>query len=671
MPSAREAGLKHAKYYEGLLREAEKRYLLGGDSVAIALALVENEWANVVAGHKWVSAFVYPGDSMDELRVGYAIGAPYCLDFRLTGRERQQWLELALNSARNLKNRVSESAILNDLGIVFSDQEMYEQAINIYHQALQLARATSDRRREGVVLDNLGHVYRALGSLGSGKKSKHQWLRAIQCHQRAISIDRSLAYPRDESRSLANLADTFASQKLYHRAIRTLERSLAIAEECGDKVIQIDCLNSLASTHGALQDLHRSGQYWERVRVLQHEINDSDAELRSLSRVAGISFLLGDTHKGIETAEKAVSISRQRQDKYFESDSLLKLGAFYQVLGKSDEALEYYASALFIYQQAENHRSESEVLKMIALMYLQIGVKKESLNHLNMAVSALKENNLLPDPELMLYQRWATASFFLFHIYFSFMIRFMRVFPKVALRIRRIAMLFVERLNEFSYSRYDHEGKVFAKTQVIKKHPKNPKAYLDRGMAYYDMHDDQAALEDFLKGIELAPSNPQFHFGVARIYDDRHEYQNAITFYTNAIAAKPNEAYLWSRRGFAHFHKGNYLLAHDDFSQAIRLKPKRACYYSHRGLALYRLGRTKESQDDFAHAQSLKIDDGIFMDLAASASLQNDLSEVVNNLRKAHELYPFDTVDTLREDPCFDVIRDTPEIQALLLELGD
>ncbi len=60
----------------------------------------------------------------------------------------------ALNLAREINERQGEGAILNNIGLVYDNQRQYSAALDYFEQALAIHREVGDRAGEGATLNN-------------------------------------------------------------------------------------------------------------------------------------------------------------------------------------------------------------------------------------------------------------------------------------------------------------------------------------------------------------------------------------------------------------------------------------------------------------------------------------------------------------------------------------
>jgi len=220
-----------------------------------------------------------------------------------------------------------------------------------------------------------------------------------------------------------------------------------------------------------------------------------------------------------------------------------------------------------------------------------------------------------------------------------------------------------------AYARLTEYDKAVADfSKAIDLDPQKADHYASRGATYVELKEYDKAVADFGKAIGLDPQKADYYTGRGAAYVDLKEYDKALADYTQAIERSPRDAKLWSNRGLLRYNTQRYEEAISDFSAAIEKNPKRARYYSHRGLTLYRYGRPDQAQSDFTHALGLEMDSNVFTDLAARSLLAENLTESIAYLRKAFELDPIWTRESLENDGDFDSIRSTLDFQALLRE---
>jgi tetratricopeptide (TPR) repeat protein len=190
MPSLRETHLRHAIYYESVLRAAEDLYEQGGNAILRGLALFDLEWLNIQTGQAWAAGHTGGVGDADEaagLCSDYSGTGGYLLDLRQHPREQIRWREAGLAGARRLKDRRAEGVHLGNLGNAYAALGDARKAIEFYEKARAIAVEIGDRPNEGNWLGNLGLAYLRLGE----KQKASEYLLGAQ----SLFADLSLPTP--------------------------------------------------------------------------------------------------------------------------------------------------------------------------------------------------------------------------------------------------------------------------------------------------------------------------------------------------------------------------------------------------------------------------------------------------------------------------------------------
>ncbi len=161
MPALQKARLRHAVHYASILLEIDRMFLEGGDAVQRALANLDLEWSNIIAGQAYVAANSETNKFANELCTEYANAGRRVLDFRLHPRERVAWLTAALHAAKRTQRQEAISAHLGNMGLAYADLGDFKQALACHEQALAIERERGDKRGIGMQLGNIGLAHTA------------------------------------------------------------------------------------------------------------------------------------------------------------------------------------------------------------------------------------------------------------------------------------------------------------------------------------------------------------------------------------------------------------------------------------------------------------------------------------------------------------------------------
>jgi len=142
----------------------------------------------------------------------------------------------ALQAARERKDPYFEAAALSGLGICYTRQEHYDQAIEVYRAASQVAQSAGARYSQAQVLGNTAWCYRKLGDYEN----------ALALYAKAQEASRQSGMMSDELYWLNGASYVYYYQGNYAAAESVLLRSLNLARSLDDKAIIIGYLSELA-----------------------------------------------------------------------------------------------------------------------------------------------------------------------------------------------------------------------------------------------------------------------------------------------------------------------------------------------------------------------------------------------------------------------------------------
>ncbi|PYL61090.1 MAG: hypothetical protein DMF31_02950 [Verrucomicrobia bacterium] len=182
-------------------------------------------------------------------------------------------------------------------------------------------------------------------------------------------------------------------------------------------------------------------------------------------------------------------------------------------------------------------------------------------------------------------------------------------------------------------------------TEAVARTPRNALCYHNRAVYYgNELHNDEAALKDFDKAIELYPGymmaiinrgvtyeklgrkeeaiaslekafavnpnspNPDVIFRIANLRYLLHDFRSSIADYNRLLAMDKMYPRIYSHRAGSEAMLGQAEEALQDADKAVSLDPKDEEAYNSRGLANRLLGRLDEAVNDFSLAIHLKDD---------------------------------------------------------------
>ena len=384
----------HAGYYLELLRAANTMYLEGKDQALAALRLFDLDWENIQAGQAWAAAHRLTIEQAARWCLDYPIAGRNLFDLRLHPQKWIDWLMDALDASRQINDLSNEAAvrrsaavaqcsILTYLGVAHDRRGESRQAIGFYEQALPISRELADRRREGIVLGNLGN---ALADLRETRQ-------AIDLYQSALQISREIGDPALEGTWLGNLGLAYSDLGEYRQAIAVYETALQISQVAGDRRTEANHLGNLGLAFLNLGLLQRANKYFTQAFEIYREIGDLFGEADNLSHLGVVFKNLGDLPQAIDYHQQALAIHRQMGYQSGEEGDLGNLGLAYFHLGDYARAIEYFEQAMTIARKFDDRKGEGYGWDSLGLASVALGDPIQAIGYHQQAFEIARQVN--------------------------------------------------------------------------------------------------------------------------------------------------------------------------------------------------------------------------------------------------------------------------------------
>lgn len=167
------------------------------------------------------------------------------------------------------------------------------------------------------------------------------------------------------------------------------------------------------------------------------------------------------------------------------------------------------------------------------------------------------------------------------------------------------------------------------------KHPieETHEAYTQRASEYSNLGEQELAISDFNKAIELHPTEcPGIYQGLGLAYARQGAYEKAFLAFEKAVKVDPNVAGVYSAQADTYLELGDTASALASYDKAIELDPTWPWYYHSRGYVHVQEGNHSLAKADFEEAVRLDPNNSRFYhSLAWINRLQGNWEGAVNN----------------------------------------
>ncbi|UCD84139.1 MAG: tetratricopeptide repeat protein [Deltaproteobacteria bacterium] len=103
-----------------------------------------------------------------------------------------------------------------------------------------------------------------------------------------------------------------------------------------------------------------------------------------------------------------------------------------------------------------------------------------------------------------------------------------------------------------------------------------PEAHLNLGIIYFAQGEEDQAVSECKKAIELNPDFAEAHYNLGFIYTYQGKYEQAVIELKRAIEIRPYYADAYAALGFVYFNQKKYKQAVEELNQALKFNPNSA-----------------------------------------------------------------------------------------------
>lgn len=165
----------------------------------------------------------------------------------------------ALSIARQKKLPFLEVNALGSLGNLAMVQEHFDEAIDWFKKAMQLAKSLGTQSAVSKAFGNTGWSYFELGDFEN----------ALVSYKQAVEASKQSGLVSDQAYWLAGVANSYYAQHDYESAQTVLEQALKLARGLDEKSVLTECLNDLAAVALERGDPDLAEQYNKEALQLE------------------------------------------------------------------------------------------------------------------------------------------------------------------------------------------------------------------------------------------------------------------------------------------------------------------------------------------------------------------------------------------------------------------
>jgi len=364
-----QAGLRHAQYYEVVLRAARDLSAQGREEFKQALRQFEKDQQNILLALSWAGNQAAGDDAAAQLchRL-LAAGDPFWMARRHL-HERIRWLELGRAAARRLGQSAFEGFYLKKLSDAYFISGDYEQALALGAEALSAGFDLQGSVDEALLLCDFSVPSVEIGEVFGEIERTDAFYRLFDLlHRKTGGAGAGLQRADDEDAA----STTRQAIELYAASAQSYAQS-------GDLAGEAKARASLANSYAALGEYQRAIETYRRALKINHELGDQRSRAVIQGILGWLYAALDKMPESVELLTAALATYRRIEDRRGEYLALGGLGAVHAIRGEHDRALDFYHQARGLARELKDVKAESLILSHISLSYESLGDSEQSL----------------------------------------------------------------------------------------------------------------------------------------------------------------------------------------------------------------------------------------------------------------------------------------------------
>ena len=247
----------------------------------------------------------------------------------------------ALQHARAMSERHNEGVWVCNLGLCYGDLGRTTLAVEYFELGLNILRENGDRQNEAIALGNIGFFLADLGEIA----------RAKEYHQEALEIALEVNDGRGASLHRCNLGGRFAELGQTALAVEYCDSALEKTQEIGFRYAESLTLSYLGDAFADRAQWDKATEHYERAIQIADETGNAEVAIGARTGVALACISLGDYLRAQRPIAEAQRCSVPR--KSYVVPFVLGLLALRQ--GDRARATEAFANAVALAEKLLTH----------------------------------------------------------------------------------------------------------------------------------------------------------------------------------------------------------------------------------------------------------------------------------------------------------------------------
>lgn len=251
-------------------------------------------------------------------------------------------LRTLYTSAARSEIDLKMAKLLNNIGIVYSKQSLFDIAKEYYRQALAVYVELQDKKSIAVVYNSLGIVEARQANIPE----------ALSYFRQALDIYTQIDDKEGIAQTYNNIGNTHMHNSNYQEALELYQRAFDGFSEMKFKNRMGAVANNIARALQNLGDQEQAKYYYYKSVDLREEIRDMRGLTESFNNLGGLYITQGEYDLATLYFQNALEVSRELGDNYHLAFAYINIGRVAAKSGNINDAIQKTRAGMEI---ATNH----------------------------------------------------------------------------------------------------------------------------------------------------------------------------------------------------------------------------------------------------------------------------------------------------------------------------
>jgi signal transduction histidine kinase/lipopolysaccharide biosynthesis regulator YciM len=281
-------------------------------------------------------------------------------------------LHKSLSYRQDLPTREDESSSLNSIGLIYWEQQEYQQAIHFFQAAAEMTDQTQHPKLSAAIFNNLGNALLKSGdtaaageayiislriketygddnelaaantNLGNLYYTATDYVKAIAYYEKALELYSTIGDTINAAQVKANLGSTYNDLNRTETALTYNQEALDIFVTYNMLREQSRVLNNLGNTYLRRREFSEALSYYYEAISIKERLNDYEGIATTHNNISELLILSGDLTEALLNAEKSYEYSLLINDQKMQLNNLRQFAIIYEEQGDYRRAVEAY-----------------------------------------------------------------------------------------------------------------------------------------------------------------------------------------------------------------------------------------------------------------------------------------------------------------------------------------